>query len=239
MSRTLLRVLVLILAMAFAASPLLSPNFAGYRPEQFPVQVSNWPAQPAGWAFSIWLLIYAALIFAPAYALVRAPQDEDWNRSASPLAISLAIGVFWVPVAGSSPLLATVMIIPMLAFAIAALSRSGPPLWQNIPLGLYAGWLTAANGAAISVILAGYGITGAQTGAVLMLCVVLVVGLLVSAALPRTWPYRAGIIWALAGVIAANVTPLNLTVVLLCVVGIVLLALNPGRRLKETGRAMG
>ncbi len=239
MSRSIMRVLVFILALAFAASPLLSPNFAGYKPEQFPVQISNWPAQPAGWAFSIWLLIYAALILAAAYAIMRAPDDEHWNRIAPPLAISLAIGVFWVPVAGSSPLIATVMIVPMMAFATAALARSGPALWQTIPLGLYAGWLTAATGVAISVIMAGYGLAGAQMAAVLMLCAVLAVALLVSATLPRTWPYRAGVIWALVGVIAANVSPLNLTVVLLCAIGILLLALNPGHWLKGGERHMG
>ncbi len=238
MSRSIMRILVLILAIAFAISPLVSPNFSGYKPEQFPEQISHWPAQPAGWAFSIWLLIYAALIFAAGYAILRAAHDEDWNSAAPPLVISLAIGAFWVPVAGSSPLIATAMIVPMMAFAIAAFARSGSPLWQRIPLGLYAGWLTAATGVAISVIMAGYGIAGAQTAAVIMLGVVLLVALLVSSIQPLTWPYRAGVIWALAGVIAANATPFNATVVILCAIGILLLALNPGHRLRKTGRHM-
>lgn len=239
MPSTITRVLVLLLTLAFAASPLLSPNFAGYKPEQFPIQVTHWPAQPAGWAFSIWLLIYAALIFAASYAIVRAPHDEDWNRITPPLAASLAIGIFWVPVAGFSPLAATAMIIPMTAFAIAGLSRSGPSSWQTIPLGLYAGWLTAATGVALSVIMTGYDIAGAQMAAVLMLCAILGVALLVSGTLPRTWPYRAGVIWALTGIIAANITPPNPTVLALCAIGILLLAVHPGDRRRGSRRSMG
>lgn len=239
MPRTFMRVLVLLLALAFAASPVLSPNFAGYKPQQFPVQVTHWPAQPVGWAFSIWLLIYAALIFSAAYAMLRAPKDRDWSRLTPALALSLAIGMFWVPVAGKSPIAATAMIIPMTAFAIAALARSGRSLWQTVPLGLYAGWLTAATGVAISVIMTGHGIAGAQVAAVIMLCAVLVVALLVASVVPHSWPYRAGVIWALSGVIAANLAPFNTTVVFLCAVGILLLVLNTGLMWRESALPTG
>ena len=58
----MLAILVLTAAIAFAVSPLMVPGFNGFEPGQFPVPQEDPPAQPAGWAFSIWLLIYVWLI---------------------------------------------------------------------------------------------------------------------------------------------------------------------------------
>ena len=59
------------------------------------------------------------------------------------------------------------MIVVMAGFAISAWLRSGPVLWQRLPLGLYAGWLTAATGVALSAVLTGYGLLPARTAALL------------------------------------------------------------------------
>ena len=167
-----LSILVLLLALAFAAAPLLSGGFNGFKPEQFPV-TDAWPAQPAGWAFSIWGLIYLALIVAAVLGLMRG--GLEWARVAGPLGVSLGVGVFWIAAANHAPLLATAMIVVMAGFAISAWLRSGPVLWQRLPLGLYAGWLTAATGVALSAVLTGYGLLPARTAAVLMLLAVLAI----------------------------------------------------------------
>lgn len=86
------RIVVLLLALAFAVSPFLSNGFGGFYRESFPVQVDRWPAQPAGWAFSIWGVIYMALILAAAWAVWRPQAMPGWGRSAWPLGISLLIG---------------------------------------------------------------------------------------------------------------------------------------------------
>lgn len=62
MSERALTIAVLIAALAFAASPVIFPEFAGYRPDLFPIPPENPPVQPVGWAFSIWGVIYAWLI---------------------------------------------------------------------------------------------------------------------------------------------------------------------------------
>lgn len=54
MSERMSRLIVLLLAVAFAVSPFLSNGFGGFYPESFPIQVDRWPAHPVGWAFSIW-----------------------------------------------------------------------------------------------------------------------------------------------------------------------------------------
>lgn len=214
-------ILVLLLALAFAAAPLLSGGFNGFKPEQFPV-TDAWPAQPAGWAFSIWGLIYLVLIVAAAIGALRG--GPDWTQAAGPIGISLAVGVFWITAANHVPLLATAMIVVMAGFAILAWLRSGPAIWQRLPLGLYAGWLTAATGVAFSALLTGYSLLPAWTAAVLMLLAVLAVAAVIITRPRSDWTYAPALIWALIGVIAANLDPLSPTLVGLCGAGGALIA---------------
>ncbi|WJS84168.1 tryptophan-rich sensory protein [Paracoccus sp. TOH] len=221
MPQRTLSILVLLLALAFAAAPLLSGGFNGFRPEQFPV-TDAWPAQPAGWAFSIWGLIYLALIVAAAIGALRG--GTGWARAAGPLGISLAVGVFWIAAANHAPLLATAMIVVMAGFAILAWQRSGPAIWQRLPLGLYAGWLTAATGVALSAVLTGYGLLPARTAAVLMLLAVLAVATVILTRPRSDWTFTPALIWALIGVIAANFDPFNPVVTGLCGAGVLLVS---------------
>ena len=55
-------ILTFTAALAFAAASYSARNFRGYDPAAFPVPVVNPPFQPAPWAFSIWGLIFLALI---------------------------------------------------------------------------------------------------------------------------------------------------------------------------------
>lgn len=220
------RIVVLLLALAFAVSPFLSNGFGGFYRDSFPVQVDRWPAQPAGWAFSIWGVIYMALILAAAWAVWRPQAMPGWGCSAWPLGISLLIGAFWVETAMRSPPLATVMIVIMAPMAIWAMFRAGPGWREWAPIGLYAGWLTAASGVAVSVVATGYGVLSARMAAVALVVCVLIAALGVTAARPRIWTYRAGVIWALFGVVVANAQARDWLMVTICGAGIALLALS-------------
>lgn len=264
-NRTLAR-LVLVAALAFAASPVVFPGFAGFDPGLFPVPQQDPPVQPAGWAFSIWGVIYAWLVAGAGFGLWRrardgghdgrhdggpgrgtardpAPSrlsnsdaapgahpgafaDREWRAMRPPLLASLAVGVFWLPVAGRLPGLATLMILAMLAGAIAAMLRAGArdPWWQRRPVALYAGWLTAASAASAGIWLGGHGWLSAQVAAIACLLAVGVLALSVQARRPREWAYPAGVIWALAGVIAANWSAGNWPVILIATLGIAALA---------------
>ncbi|WCR10660.1 tryptophan-rich sensory protein [Paracoccus stylophorae] len=221
-----LAIAVLLAALAFAASPLIFQNFAGYDPGQFPVPQDDPPVQPAGWAFSIWGLIYVWLIAGAAFGLWRRPDDDHWRAMRPPLLASLSVGVFWLWVAARAPVWATVLILLMLVFALTAFLRAGrdDPLWQIRPVALYAGWLTAASGVSAGIVLGGYGIVSAPWAAVLCLAGVTVIALAVQRMKPGEWAYSAAVIWALLGVIAANLSPFNIVIVLIAVMGSVLLA---------------
>ena len=112
-------------ALAFAASPFLSDGFNGFSPDQFPVPQDNPPVQPAGYAFSIWGLIYLWLIIGTGFGLFRRAIDEDWAPARPWLAASLVIGTAWIPAANLSVPVATVMIWLMLGTAVMALYKLG------------------------------------------------------------------------------------------------------------------
>lgn len=217
---------VVIASIAFALSPLLTPGFAGYSPEQFPVMVTSPPVQPAGWAFGIWGLIYLWLIAGALWGLLKAADDPDWRAMRAPLIGSLAIGTFWVAVANVSPVWASAMIVVMAVLAVLAMHRAGTSatLWQVRPVALYAGWLTAATGVGSGVVLGGYGILSPQVSALVMLVAVLIVALFVQGLRPREWAYPLAVIWALTGVIAANLPQDNWPVIALSALGILALA---------------
>ncbi|MCF3973337.1 tryptophan-rich sensory protein [Paracoccus salsus] len=216
---------VVIAAVAFAASPIVFDSFGGYPPDLFAVPQDDPPVQPAGWAFAIWGLIYAWLVAGAGYGLWRRADDPDWRPMRPALLASLGIGFFWIPVANRAPGWATVMILLMLAFALVAFLRAGrrDPVWQVRPIGLYAGWLTAASGVSIGIVLAGHELMSAQAAAVLCLLGVSAAALAVQAMRPREWAYPAAVMWALLGVIAANLVPFNALIVLIAALGIALL----------------
>jgi hypothetical protein len=215
--------LVLLAALVFAASPFLTQGFNGFEPDQFPVPQNDPPVQPAGYAFSIWGLIYIWLIIGAGFGLLKRDDDADWAAMRPPLVASLAIGATWLPVANVSPVVATILIWAMLGTAFLSLFRVGDTdRWlQQAPVAIYAGWLTAASSVSIGLLLGGYGYLSATWAAIVALSVGLLIALVAQYRLHRAPEYGVTVIWALVAVIVANTGPLNIAVVGLCVIGIV------------------
>jgi hypothetical protein len=204
--KTILAVLTLIFTLTFVVSPALTDPFSGFRADQLPFPQIDPPIQPAGYAFAIWGLIYAWLIISAIYGLVRRADDPVWDAARMPLIVSLAAGTPWLAVANASAVWATVLIFVMAAGAIAALIRAPPHdhWWFKTPIGIYAGWLTAASFVSLGSTAAGYGIVmdamgWAYLGIVGALAVAVLVMLRSSAP-----AYGLTVIWALVGIIVAN-----------------------------------
>ncbi len=225
--RELAPALALLAALAFAVSPLLSAGFNGFEPGQFPVPQDDPPVQPAGYAFSIWGLIYLWLIAGAAIGFLRHAQAPGWQAMRPALILSLGAGAFWLPLAQVSVLWATALIVFMLITALAALLLAGREdrLWLREPIGLYAGWLTAASSVSVGLLLAGYGFAGPTVAALIALALALAIAVTVLRFRPDTPAYPAGVVWALAGVIVSNLAPLNWPVLGLAGLGVVLLAM--------------
>ena len=218
-------ILTLLAAAAFLLSPFFSSGFNGFSAGQFPIPQVDPPIQPAGYAFSIWGLIYLALVTGAVYGLLNRADHSGWDAARWPLIASLVVGAAWIPVANRSVLGATVLIWIMLVTAVLALRAAGTidRLWLRSPIALYTGWLTAASSVSLGLVLAGYGWLGGTTAA--LLCIALALGIAVTVQIARadTPEYSLAVIWALLGIIVSNIDPLNVPVLGLAAVGIAVL----------------
>lgn len=223
--------LLVLVTLAFAISPALTPNFGGYDPDQFPLRIERPAILPAGYAFSIWGPIYLWLALHALFGLWKRPDDPVWSSVRLPLIGSIAVGAVWLAVAVRSPVMASVLIAVMLALALAALFRAPPrqDRWLLLaPVAVYAGWLTAATGVSLGILMTGYGWLGNTAAAVAMLCAVLLTAVTVQLRLARAPDYGLTVIWALVAVIVAN-GQANLTVSAVAGTGIVVMALAAWR----------
>jgi len=81
---------VLIATAAFAIAPAVTNPFMGFTAEQLPVPQIDPPIQPAGYAFSIWGLIYGWLIVSAVFGVWKRCYDASWNAARLPLMVSPA-----------------------------------------------------------------------------------------------------------------------------------------------------
>lgn len=195
-----------VLSIAFAVSPFFVQEFAGFDPEQFPIPQDNPPVQPAGYAFAIWGIIYGWLVLGMIWGAVKAARDGQWHEMRLPLCVSMAVGAAWLSVAVASPIWASVLIWVMLLSALAALFlapvEDAP--WAALPVGLYAGWLSAASCVSLGLLAAGYGFLDQETAALVFVGLAIVIGAFVQSALGRAPTYGVAIIWALVAVVVQN-----------------------------------
>ncbi|ABD53986.1 tryptophan-rich sensory protein [Jannaschia sp. CCS1] len=206
LSPKLMAALVLLAAIAFALSPVLSEPFTGFNPDQLPRPVDNPPIQPAGYAFAIWGVIYLWLIVGAGFGLFKRADTAEWQAMRPALLVSIAVGASWIPVALTAPVPATLLIIAMLITALIALFRA--PLADAAlgaaPVALYAGWLSAASIVASATIVAAYTGLDLTIISIVGLVIIGVVASLVIRYTAHPLPYAAAVIWALVGVVVTN-----------------------------------
>ena len=199
--------ILLCVTVAFGLAPLVTPPFTGYDPSLFPVEIGRPAIQPAGYAFSIWSVIYLWLIAHAVFGLWKRAADPVWEPSRLPLTVAIALGVVWLWIAGQSAIWGTVTIWIMAAAALAAFLRAPtePDRWLlSAPLAIFSGWLTAAAAVSTGVLIAGYGMLSNNWSALAMLAVVLGIALVVQRRKPRMPVYGLTVVWALVGVIVVN-----------------------------------
>jgi len=219
--------LLLLVTLAFGAAPFITPPFRGYDPAMFPVNIPRPSIQPAGYAFSIWSVIYLWLITHAVLGVWKHAENPAWDRPRLPLVIAIALGTVWLSIALTAPITATVTIIVMAAAAIAAFLRSDTQTdrWLlSAPIAILAGWLSAAAAVSTGVVIAGYGLLSDTVSAVAMIAATLTLATWVQRRKPRMPVYGLTVIWALAGIVVVN-AGLNPTVAILAGLGIALMAL--------------
>ena len=233
----LLASLTAIAALAFAVVPIFTEPFTGFEPSQMPVPVSVLPVQPEGYAFAIWGVIYIWLIVGSIYGVLQRAMDPEWSKMRAPLLISMAIGAAWIPVAHTSPVLATFLIFIMLAFAVWAIFRSPQEdFWTaSGPVGLYAGWLTAASFVALSTVLVGHGVLseGPASWMALACAFAVAIGL---GKLDMPVSYTVASVWALIGITVANWGVWPAFAVVAALAAVVLATLEAGKQIERRSR---
>ena len=201
-SRRAIAAIAAVLSLTFAGSNFFVPDFRGYDDTLLPMPLPDPLIVPAAYAFAIWGPIFVWLIVGLVWAFVKRADDAEWHATRLPLIVSLTVGTFWLPVAVVSPLWATVMICVMLASALVALYRS-PRHNARLgawPIGLYAGWLSAASCVSLSVLLTGYGILPETLSTILFLGLAIAIGFAVQWMLKRAPTYGIAVVWALVAV---------------------------------------
>ncbi|KAA9009284.1 tryptophan-rich sensory protein [Histidinibacterium aquaticum] len=222
MRSTLLAWATLILSVTFAAAPLFS-SFAGFDGAQLPEPQDSPPIEPAGYAFSIWILIYIWLVLSAAFGLRTRRDDPAWTAPRAWLSLSLLIGTPWLWVANQSAIWATVMIVAMAVTAVMAL-KAAPwfDRWMlRVPVGIYAGWLTAASFVSLGSTLAGYGILGPVPVAFIGLASAVGVAAFVQDWLGTAPEYGLTVVWALVAIMVQN-GEAQLALTILAAVGILI-----------------
>jgi len=199
-------ILILIATAAFIAAPAVTTPFMGYDPAMFPVVIARPSIQPAGYAFAIWGLIYAWLLVHAGFGVLRR-SDAVWDAVRLPHLGALVLGTAWLAIASFYPLTATAAIAVMAGFTLWSFLGAIPAhdRWLlAAPLGLFAGWLTAASMVSLGVILAGYGWLSDTGAALAMLAVILAVAVVVQLRQASMPSYSVSVVWAAIGVAAVN-----------------------------------
>lgn len=229
--------LVLLAALAFVISPFVVEGFAGFRPDQFPIPQDNAPVQPAGYAFSIWGVIYLWLLLHAVLGVWKHRDDPAWEPTRWPMIISLGVGALWLKVATISVIWATVLIWVMCLSALWAvfMGRQGGPKWALAwPLGLYAGWLSAASLVSLGLLGAGYGIFGdALFWGWVMVLVAIGFAWMNQMTFVGVWTYAAAVAWALIAIAVKNY-PDQWALAAVALLGAVLIAALAVRQRSQT-----
>ena len=215
-----------LLAITFAISPFFANPFTGFRADQLPIPQVDPPIQPAGYAFSIWGVIYLWLIVSGLYGAIKRADDPAWQATRPWLIVSLLVGTFWIGIANASVFWATVTIWIMLATALGALIASpASDRWLlRAPIGLYAGWLSAASFVALSATLAGNGVfTDSYGWALILIPAALVLAAVVQLTQKSAPEYGIAVAWALVAITVANGSAV-LTVTLLAAAAAAMMA---------------
>ena len=178
------------------------------------------PATPAGYAFAIWGLIFAAALAFAVYQLVTRAEAE-LREVRAPFAVACAANAAWEIYVQfrAIDLVSAVIIAGGLAAALSALLAAGKSTTPRLsrqgllvlaPTGLTAGWLGVAAFANAAAVLKGAGATSATSEALIAGVLIAAASLLaavVALRSPGRFWYGAAAAWGLIAVVVRKLGP--------------------------------
>lgn len=203
-------------AAAPAITPLLGLPFVGAISDRYPTYVV-----PAGYAFSIWSLIFALSIAYAVWQMLPAQRENPLLRRVGWLtAAAFAGSTLWqfaFP-AGMYAVSVVLIVITLVSLATAVGRMAG---WRTpftgaerwlvwIACGVYLGWITVATVANVAQALVAASVTELGLGAEAWGMVMLIAAALIASAVTlatRNAAYPLAVIWALVAAFVARRAP--------------------------------
>lgn len=215
-SRSVLRIVALVVLLANICYPPLHHALSGMPTE---AEISpKYPTlfTPAGYAFAIWGVIYAAFTAYAVYALLPSQRANSAHDRIAPAFIAYnLLGITWITVFRAELLAASVVVIvAMLVAGIVmylkasqAIERGELAAGWRAPFSLYLGWISVATIANTAVVLVANGWRGGRWDEVswtlLMIGAAVMLGLIVGHR-RRDFIYPAVIAWAALAIYVAR-----------------------------------
>lgn len=203
---------LLAVAAAIAVPALQATQDFGMTAQEFSSQ-GDQTLRAAGYAFSIWGLIYFGMAAYAVYQLTLAPETPTLRAVAWPSVVAIAGCGAWILASAFNQQWLSVAIIlvsagAMISGLMRARAAEAPAFRDKLlivwPLSLLAGWLTIASAINILTVLTAQGLISPDlTWAVMGIAAVLIVGGFVGWRL-RSPVYLAPIAWGLIGVYVAE-----------------------------------
>jgi hypothetical protein len=217
-SKPAFRTLAILAAAAFAIAVPVTQFALGVTPtgETKLVRDGDTTLEAAGYAFSIWSVIYAGLIAYAVYQALPSTRETPGLRALGWPSVAAMVGCgLWLIAAVYDIKLATMLIIIGSAAVLCLpLSRRYPvqhriEFWLvAAPLSMLAGWLTVASAINTLTVLTGWGVIDAGSApawAAGGVIAVVLVGAVI-AVMSKNWIYPLPMAWGLAAVWVAEQT---------------------------------
>ena len=239
MSKDTIRQITIIIATAITIVVNLFSSFITGKSvaaisDRFPV-----PVTPAGWAFSVWGIIYIGLI---AYAIYQALPAQRANprlrRIGYLYVLGCAANVAWLFLWVNEQITLSLIAILVLLLSLIALylranmNRSNIDRVErwcvNIPFGIYMGWITVATIVNVTVVLYNLGWNGLGISPEIWTTLLLIVGTVIALGVGITRvdiAYMATVIWAYSAILVKNIPIPMIAITASVMIAILLLAI--------------
>ncbi len=222
--------IIVIFLNYLAAQGLIGGITASYISDKYPTY-----ATPAGYAFSIWALIYLGLIIFSLFQTMPA-QADNFKKVRGFYILSCVANCVWIFLWHNQLIVASVGAILVLLASLIAINFSlskEDSLIARVPFGMYFGWITVASIVNIVVCLASLGIDISIGTACILIVIATVLGVFFRLKLPNA-AYGLTVTWGIVAIAVKHggVTAISF-VSAFAVIILMIAVITPALRLNE------
>ncbi len=208
----------------------ITPNYIS---DKYPTFVT-----PAGYAFSIWALIYLGLILFSLYQAMPLHLD-NFRKVRAFYLLSCLANCVWIYLWHQQMIVASVGAMLVLLASLIAINvnlSKEDSLIARVPFGMYFGWITVATIVNIAVCLAYLGFQISITMACILIVIATFFGVIVRLKLPNV-AYGLTVTWGIVAIAVKHggVTAISF-VSAIAVIILLIAAITPALRLHEAKR---